>query len=306
MQGIKYVSYQDIDKQKWDDCIAGSINSLIYAQSFFLDGMSAQWDALVLNDYEAVMPLCWKQKWGIKYLYQPAFIQQGGIYFRKPLPQDIPFQFYKELNKQFRFAEMALNFANPAVTLPGFNFSKRNNYILDLKPSYDIISLAYSKNAGKELRRLKKFNLKYVSSGDTSEAIEMYGQLYAHGMSYSKTDYDHFKKLCTSLVIEKNVFVRQVRDEANVLLALVLLLKDESRLYNIISCILPEGKKYSANYFLYDELVKEFSGQALLLDFEGSDVEGIKYFYEKFTQQNQSYLFMKYNRLPWLLKLFKK
>ncbi len=306
MQGIKYVSYYNIDKQKWDGCIKGSVNSLIYAQSFFLDGMAAQWDALVLNDYEAVMPVCWNQKWGIKYLYQPAFIQQGGIYFLKPLPKDIPFLFYEELQKHFRFAEINLNYANPAVTLPGLNFSSRNNYILDLSPSYDIISSTYSKNAAQELRRLKKFNLKYKDSGDTDEAIEMYRQLYGQGMSYSKTDYEHFKKLCKKLAKENNVFVRQVRDDANVLLALVLLLKDAHRLYNIISCILPEGKKYSANYFLYDELVKEFSGQSLLLDFEGSDVEGIKYFYEKFTQVNQPYLFMKYNRLPWPIKMFKK
>ncbi len=306
MQGIKYVSYHDLDKQKWDDCIAGSINGLIYAQSFFLDAMAAQWDALILNDYDAVMPVCWKQKWGIKYLHQPAFIQQGGIYFKKNLAQDIPHLFYKALHKHFPFAEINLNYANAAVTLPGFTFTGRNNYILDLKRSYDIISSAYSKNAAQELRRLKKFNLKYVNIVDTDEALDMYRQLYGKEMSYSKSDYEHFKALCTNLARENKVIVRQVKGEANALLALVLLLKDEHRLYNIISCILPEGKKYSANYFLYDELVKEFSGQSLLLDFEGSDIEGIKYFYEKFTQKNQPYLFMKYNRLPWPIKMFKK
>lgn len=306
MKGIKYVSYHDIDKQKWDECIAGSINRLIYVQSFLLDIMSANWDALILNDYEVVMPVCYKQKWGIKYLYQPAFIQQGGIYFKKNLAQDIPYLFYKELYKHFRFAEVCLNFANPAVTLPGINFSSRNNYLLDLKLSYDIISSAYSKNAAQELRRLKKFNLKYVISGHTDEAIEMYMQLYGKGMSYSKSDYDNFKTLCKNLAAKNQVLLRQIRNDEDELFALVLLLKDGHRLYNIISCILPEGKKYSANYFLYDELVKEFSGQPLLLDFEGSDVEGIKYFYEKFTQVNQPYLFMKYNRLPWPLKVFKK
>ncbi|MEO7265537.1 MAG: GNAT family N-acetyltransferase [Ferruginibacter sp.] len=306
MPGIKYVSYHDLDKQKWDDCIASSVNGLIYAKSFFLDAVAAQWDAVILNDYEAVMPVCCKQKWGIKYLYQPAFIQQGGIYFKMNLAQDIPFLFFITLHKHFAFAEINLNYANPAVTLPGFTFRGRNNYIIDLKRSYDIISSAYSKNAAQELRRLKKFNLKYIDSADTDEAIEMYRQLYGQEMSYSKSDYEHFKTVCKNVAIENKVFVRQVRDEENELLALVLLLKDEHRMYNIISCILPEGKKYSANYFLYDELVKEFSGQSLLLDFEGSDVEGIKYFYEKFTQVNQSYLFMKYNRLPWPIKLFKK
>ena len=32
-----------------------------------------KWDALVLDDYAAVMPLTWRRKYGTRYLYQPAF-----------------------------------------------------------------------------------------------------------------------------------------------------------------------------------------------------------------------------------------
>ena len=35
--------------------------------------MAKHWDALVLGDYEAVMPLTWNKKWNISYLYQPPF-----------------------------------------------------------------------------------------------------------------------------------------------------------------------------------------------------------------------------------------
>ena len=53
---IYYLPYQQIDKEKWDACIAQSSNSLIYACSFYLEALSENWDALVLDDYEAVMP----------------------------------------------------------------------------------------------------------------------------------------------------------------------------------------------------------------------------------------------------------
>ena len=82
---ITYLTYQEIDKAKWDDCINQSINKLIYAESVYLDAMAENWDAIIMNDYEAVMPLTWKKKFGIKYLYQPAFIQQGGIFSRKKI-----------------------------------------------------------------------------------------------------------------------------------------------------------------------------------------------------------------------------
>ena len=81
---IRYVTYQQIDKAKWDACIASVDNGSIYAYSFYLDTMAKHWDALILNDYEAVMPLTWNKKYGIAYLYQPFFTASLGIFSSEP------------------------------------------------------------------------------------------------------------------------------------------------------------------------------------------------------------------------------
>ena len=47
---IQYLSHEQIDKAKWDQCIDNASNGLIYAYSFYLDTMADNWDALVLND----------------------------------------------------------------------------------------------------------------------------------------------------------------------------------------------------------------------------------------------------------------
>lgn len=63
--------------------------------------MAKNWDALVLNDYEAVMPLTWNKKYGICYLYQPPFTACLGITgklvttatmtdFLKPFQKNLP------------------------------------------------------------------------------------------------------------------------------------------------------------------------------------------------------------------------
>ena len=70
---VHYITYQQIDKSKWDNCIDTAANGLVYGYSFYLDAMAKHWDALVLDDYEAVMPLTWNKKYGITYLYQPFF-----------------------------------------------------------------------------------------------------------------------------------------------------------------------------------------------------------------------------------------
>ena len=80
IENIRYCRRCDIDTIKWDKCIEESDNSLIYAQSFYLDRMVVKWDALVLNDYEAVMPLMWNRKYGFYYLYQPYFIHSLGVF----------------------------------------------------------------------------------------------------------------------------------------------------------------------------------------------------------------------------------
>ena len=77
---ITYLENKEIDKAKWDSCITNAGNGLIYARSFFLDAMSRDWDALVMGDYLAVMPLLFNKKYGIYYLYQPPFIRFTGIF----------------------------------------------------------------------------------------------------------------------------------------------------------------------------------------------------------------------------------
>jgi len=68
---IKYLKHTEINYAAWDACVKQSPNALLYAYSWFLDMAADQWDALVYGNYDAVMPLPWRKKWGIQYLYQP-------------------------------------------------------------------------------------------------------------------------------------------------------------------------------------------------------------------------------------------
>jgi hypothetical protein len=107
-----YHIHAEINKQKWDQCVQHSMQSIIYAESAYLDYMTGNWDALVLGDYEAVMPLCYRNKWGIRYLYQPAFIQQGGIFSPQKLTTEIAKAFLEVCKQHFCFAEININYGN--------------------------------------------------------------------------------------------------------------------------------------------------------------------------------------------------
>ena len=77
---IRYLRHNEIDREKWDACIAASENGLVYAYSWYLDVVHPEWEALVMDDYAAVMPLTGGRKFGVEYLFQPFFVQQLGAF----------------------------------------------------------------------------------------------------------------------------------------------------------------------------------------------------------------------------------
>ena len=67
-----------MDIAKWDACVCNSNNGLIYATSVYLNFMSDDWNGIVVNNYDCVMPIPWRKKFGIRYCYDVPFVQQLG------------------------------------------------------------------------------------------------------------------------------------------------------------------------------------------------------------------------------------
>lgn len=303
---VRFVPYKDIDKKQWDQCIKASANRLIYAQSFYLDAMAGEWDALVLENYIAVMPLTYRRKFGVRYLYQPPFIQQLGIFSREPYYIVLCSVFEEQILKEYNFAEITVNYQNINGGWKGTT-SERTNFVLDLNRPYKELYDNYLPAFTKSLRRIKKFRLQYAASENYKAAIDNYKNEYGNRLKgLDSHAYENLKKACEHLYPAGNIFTREVYSKENALLAGVVLMHDAGRLYNIISFITDEGKKLEANYFMYDNIIQEFAGRDYLLDLEGSDIKGIANFYKKMNPVNQPYLFLKFNNLHSLIKIIKK
>src|SRR3954466_15915014 len=113
---ISYVLRKNIDQEKWNNCIKQAGNGLIYAYSDYLDQMAGDWDGLVYGEYEAVMPLPWRKKYGIYYLYQPFLPAQLGL-FGNTIGPHLLSGFLKAIPEKFRLWEFSLNHRN-VFTLP--------------------------------------------------------------------------------------------------------------------------------------------------------------------------------------------
>ena len=298
---IKYVSRSKLDTTKWDSCLANARNGLIYGYTFYLDRITKHWDALVLGDYDAIMPLTWNKKWGIKYLYQPPFTQQLGIFSRQEISQQTVEQFLEQINHHFRFAEIFLNFGNrhPRVR-------NCSNYILPLDGGYNAVSSCYAPDAARNIHRSNKFELKYVNDIKLDIALKAYRSEYGSRIPHlGAMDFHRFQQLCEYALSREELIVRGIVNAQNEILAVAVLFQKNNRLYLIQSTTFSDGRKVEANYRLVDQLIREFAGRDFVVDFEGSDIPGIAYFYKNFGAVDQPYFFYRVNRLPLIVRWMK-
>jgi hypothetical protein len=298
---IRFLQRNEIDVEKWDRCILNASNGLIYARSFYLDTMAKNWSALVEGDYNAVMPLTWNRKYGFSYLYQPAFTAQLGLFVNDPADQKLIELFISHLKKYFMFCEIHLNYANNPR-----EFIRRTNYELYLGNPYTEIRTGYKKRLLENLAESEKNQMIYSRPDNFSSAILLFRQEYGKRFSHVKArHYKQFELLCHKLSELKMLFVRQVSDPSGNLLSSSIFFKDERRIYNIMSVTLKAGRDKRSQFFLLDQLFREFSTNDLIFDFEGSEVPGIAEFYRKFGPVLSSYPFLRYNSLPFPFRLFK-
>jgi len=288
-----------IDKEKWNDCLANSANPLIYASTDYLDRMTDNWDGIIGDDYSIIMPIPWRKKAGIKYCYDVSFIQQLGVFGKSVQQQDVEVCI-NFLMRAYKYGDYALNFLNNVVA-----GKASNNYMLSLASNYRSTSSFYSDNLKSNLAKAEKHSFEYADAS-AEEAISIFQNLYSAKLPHITKDvYLKFYELCTVKAKENNLIVRKTILNVDVL-AINLLLKDKFRIYNLMPSTTAEGKKISAGHFLLDNIIKEFSQTGLILDFEGSNIEGIERFYKSFGAINQPYYKIHFNRLPFLLRLFKR
>ena len=136
---IRYINHTGIDKNRWDDCIAGSLNRRVYVYSWYLDIVCPGWDALVEDDYASVFPLTHNRKYGISYLFQPYFAQQLGLFSASTVTQEQLNRFIRAIPAKFRFVDIHLNSMNNFVTGVGDTL-QRVNHELNIASAYEIIA----------------------------------------------------------------------------------------------------------------------------------------------------------------------
>lgn len=300
---IKYLLYQQVDKQKWDACIDRASNGLIYGYSTYLDAMANNWDALVSGDYETVMPLPWRKKYGVYYLYQPFLTACLGV-FGNNVKAGTVSEFLEAIPRKFKYWDIYLNHAN-RFHLKDFQLYDRINYVLSLENGYENLFANFRINLKRNIRKAEQLNCVVRRNISVEEVIALANEQGKSFSTATKEDYDRFRALYDLLYQHQKATTYGIYLPSGQLVASCVLFFSHKRAYYILVGNHPNGKTIGASHSLINEFIKDNAGSGMILDFEGSDIESLAFFYTSFGAKAEMYVGVKLNKLPRLVRLFK-
>lgn len=293
---IKFLKNREINKEKWNLAIDNSAQPVFYARAQVLDIMSPQWAALVLGDYEAVMPLPVKYKFGIlPYIYTPNFIQRLGI-FAPQETQIVLEDFLSAIPFYFLRIELRIHSLYTPNKHTQLRTKERTSFIIQLRKPINEIENAFNADAKKNVRKLKSLPIQSVENYPIEKIVEMYIQEYGTLNGIKDHEYKNFIKALEWLRQIGKVWTIALFQN-NTLLGAGAFVVDYDTVHYVLGAPTTEGKKIGSTHKLIHVALEKFCLSHKIFDFEGSDIKPVAFFYKKFGSQPTKYLSYKKNKI---------
>jgi hypothetical protein len=296
---IQYLHHQDIDKSKWDKCLDEAKYSILYGYSWYLDIISPQWDALIEGDYQTVFPLTWKRKYGVYYLTQPPYAQQLGVFSREMLNQEKIVSFLNSIPKKFLHCDLYMNPLNECALLSKYHHRIRKTYHVPLSQSYLQIFERYSGDTKRNLKKFSRRNL-ILKPITVQHVIDIYKKNVWYKTPVLKLkDYQTLEKLTAEVSERKNSLILGAF-ENGVLSAGTIFFICGDKIIFVFGSSNKTGRRNGAMRFIFDQVIQSNSNSNLILDFEGSSINSVEYFYKSFGSDKIIFTNIKYSKHPLL------
>ncbi len=291
---IHYVLLKDLDIVKYNECITESSNGLLYAHNWYLDCVAKNWDVLVLNDFEAVMPLPIRKKYGISYIFVPPWTQQLGVFSKKKVDQDVMLEFLQAIPKKYKLIDILMN---TGTIFQSKYSSIRDNYTLQIDKPHEALYKSFSKGRKSSIKQAEKNNLVIREVSSLEALLRLFKTNKDSEYNRSDADLKVLKELVLKGISIQKISVLEVVTQKNKLLGGAIFLIDFKRITYLFSALNSEGREKQAMSLVIDFMIKKYAQQAVIFDFEGSMVNEIASFYRSFGAQLELYYHFRKKRL---------
>ena len=308
---IRYIGPGEVDRAQWDALLMQAPNGLIYGLSWYLDIVSPNWEALVKEErgrYVAVLPLPVRRKFGLRYLKQPLFAQQLGLFYTQGSPPTSAdwAEIGELLHQHFRvITQYAFNTGNTELLgagQPGLKGVACTTYYLPMQPAYPQLLAGYKPNRRWRLNQARRRGLHIEPSTDIDLMVKIFAENTAsriYGVIGEAYEYRILRALYAAATQRGLAHMWQARAASGEVVAMGLLFSFNNQLIYIFNCSTLSGKTAGAISMLLDELFRTYAGQALVFDFEAPEVPNVAHFYSSFGPVPTAFLAISANRLPW-------
>lgn len=296
---IQYLKHDEINKLKWDRCISLSFNGIVYAYSWYLDIVSYQWDALVYNDYKAVMPITTKSNYAMSKIIQPEYAPQLGVFTSELLDVDVVNAFLDAIPDRFKSVHIHLNPFNK-VTHQKYHVKQGVTYELDLIMPYKVLYSNFSKDAQQYIDASKNNRVNIMRQLNLKEFL-----LLKKTSTVNQLTFEHLNILRRIIPFCTNHNIGETYgayNDKNQLVAGAFFIKSHQKVICLLAACSDEGKSVRADYALFDYYVRENSEKNITLDFGNYEIEELVNIGKAFNATPVNYYKLKRTRFLWFFR----
>lgn len=270
---IRYVKNEEINKQKWDFCIESSTNRIVFAFSWYLDNLCPDWDALIFNDYSAVMPIIHGKKYTLNYIYNPYFSSRLGVFSKTEHTEVLFSNFLNSVLKKYKLISIKFN-TDKLYEVRNYELTRNVNYILPLNRKYDELMQNFSKNHKQNIKKALSSEIVIKREKNIRDLVCLKQDMMSHVSGQKPI---HFERLYNTLHAASEfaeIILYNAYTPNNDICASAAFLISGNRAIKYSATTL-DGKKLRGGYAIVNRFIKDFAGNNILLDFAGSNIKGI-------------------------------
>lgn len=282
MSQLRKIKRKDLEVEKYSSAIEKALNYRIYAEHWYLDILThAKWECWIWGDYEVIMPVPLQYKFGFKFVLQPIYCQQLGVFYEEEISDELFQEFEKKLHK-YRVRAYHFNEENTERYRP--EGERKVNYVLDLSRSYEEIKSSYSKSTKWNLKQFEK-SKKEIFNRSIAEF-----DLIRFKSENSKFKFSPEKLMAILNGLEKRSQLQlKVLIEDKDVQAYGCFIISKNRVFYINSASNKYGKKIAAPTGILNHVIYDFFQQDKVFDFEGSSNSQIGFFFGGFGAVEKFY-----------------
>lgn len=291
---IRFLQHSEIDPEKWNQAVRNSLSPNVLAEYELLNLLTDNgiWNALVDDDYKAVMPLPTRKKGVLKYVYTPFFLPQMGIFSEHEITPQKTADFLHEISRHYVLADVLMN----EKTESGHWKHEFVSHSLSLHIAYTELYSQFHENTKRNIKAAQKLQSQVtVQEEKIADIIALFrtNKGSEEAVHFRENDYARLQQVADYLLEHNLLEVYGVRTSDDKLAAGALFMKDGKRRWFWFSGRNNQLSESKPMFLLLDTYIRNHAESDLYLDFNGSSNPNVARLYQGFDGKRYTIPFVR-------------